>query len=437
MHGHETFKDGETESHIKIELPTAPQQSRKETFTVALGQPSGGSTLHDLTECRVNVTHDVMCGKIEFEKSVVKVVQTDGDVIVPLKRSFYTEGKVKVGWRTITESSDSPFANLSGVETFEDGEKESNIEIAIKQLPRDSKQDSFDVVLSPPSTTTVSIDESERCSVVVKNNIANARLSFAQASHEVEQSEGKLQLKVNRDDQLRGEIILPWKVVPQSPDSVYVGMRGETILKDGSDEGMVVVALPQLPLPEERETIVVILDHPLGAPAVLADECICQVTVRNDLGEGVIEMKSNEMAASSQDGEANVVVLRKLADEFPAEVAWSAQDGDALFNTHYTLNKGVIRFRSGEKEKRITIPLLNDPAAQSRRFTVKLDRLDGRDRMGDKRTCAVVVSNEAVAPLPVTDLFVSVLNERSVVVTWNGADDVIPVTGYVISYWKE
>ncbi len=42
-----------------------------------------------------------------------------------------------------------------------------------------------------------------------------------------------------------------------------------------------------------------------------------------------------------------------------------------------------------------------------------------------------------MAPLPVSDLFVSVLNERSVVVTWNGADDVIPVTGYVISYWKE
>ena len=43
----------------------------------------------------------------------------------------------------------------------------------------------------------------------------------------------------------------------------------------------------------------------------------------------------------------------------------------------------------------------------------------------------------SVPPPPVTDFFVSVLNERSVTVTWNAADDVIPVTGYVINYWKE
>ena len=57
--------------------------------------------------------------------------------------------------------------------------------------------------------------------------LANARLSFAETSRVVNQSEGKLQLRVLREDQLRNEIILPWKVVPQSPDSVYVGIRGE------------------------------------------------------------------------------------------------------------------------------------------------------------------------------------------------------------------
>ena len=55
-------------------------------------------------------------------------------------------------------------------------------------------------------------------------------------------------------------------------------------MKDGNDEGTVTVALPQLPLPDQHETIVVIKDHPQGAPAVLADDCISTITVRNDLG---------------------------------------------------------------------------------------------------------------------------------------------------------
>ena len=63
-------------------------------YSVTLGQPSGGSTLNDVIECHVTVSHDVMCGKVEFDKNVVKVVQTDGEISIPIKRSFYTEGNL-------------------------------------------------------------------------------------------------------------------------------------------------------------------------------------------------------------------------------------------------------------------------------------------------------------------------------------------------------
>ena len=32
LHGHETFKDGEVDSHIEIDLPKLPQKTNKETF---------------------------------------------------------------------------------------------------------------------------------------------------------------------------------------------------------------------------------------------------------------------------------------------------------------------------------------------------------------------------------------------------------------------
>ena len=82
-------------------------------------------------------------------------------------------GKVKIPWRTIVgdDQADSPYANLSGIETFEDGEKTSHIEVKIPQLPRECKQDLFEVVLSNPSSDVVQVDDNEKCSVVVKNNI--------------------------------------------------------------------------------------------------------------------------------------------------------------------------------------------------------------------------------------------------------------------------
>ena len=60
---------------------------------------------------------------------------------------------------------------------------------------------------------------------------------------------------------------------------------GETIMKDGNEEGIVSIALPQLPLPDEQEMIVIMLETPQGAPAVLSDDSNCSVTVRNDLGK--------------------------------------------------------------------------------------------------------------------------------------------------------
>ena len=51
------------------------------------------------------------------------------------------------------------------------------------------------------------------------------------------------------------------------------------------------------------------------------------------------------MNSSTEDGEANITVLRKLSDEFPAEVAWTSRNGDAFYPTHYLQNQGGNSWR--------------------------------------------------------------------------------------------
>ena len=60
--------------------------------SVTLGQPSGGASLGENIECRVTVTNDILPGKVDFEKPVIVLKQTDEEIVVPLKRTQYIEG---------------------------------------------------------------------------------------------------------------------------------------------------------------------------------------------------------------------------------------------------------------------------------------------------------------------------------------------------------
>ena len=134
--------------------------------------------------------------------------------------------KVKVPWRTVCKDETSPFANLSGIETFEDGEEESNIHINIPQDPRDQTQDKFEVVLGEPKPSTSIVDKNNKCSVKIMNDVIPAVLSLKRDKVEVLQSKGKVEIPLRRTEQKKGDILAPWKIIPQSADSVYANIAG-------------------------------------------------------------------------------------------------------------------------------------------------------------------------------------------------------------------
>lgn len=60
-----------------------------------------------------------------------------------------------------------------------------------------------------------------------------------------------------------------------------------------------------------------------------------------------------------------------------------------------TFLPGKLKFKPGEAERNIHIPLINDPSGESRHFNVRLDDVKGRDKIGDNDTCHVTIDNEA------------------------------------------
>ena len=134
--------------------------------------------------------------------------------------------KVKVGWKTVCKDSTSPFANLRGVETFEKGEEKSHVEIKIPQDARGVTRDFFEITLDDPATTTTVIGKIKKCRVTVDNDVIPAVVSVEEKVMEVKQSEEKVKVPVRRSEQKKGKVVVPWKVLPKSSDSVYMNING-------------------------------------------------------------------------------------------------------------------------------------------------------------------------------------------------------------------
>ena len=124
------------------------------------------------------------------------------------------------------KDSGSPFADLSGTETFEKGEEESNIEIRIPQEPRDVQYDMFDVILDNCKPMTSQVDKNNKCLVTIENDVIPAVVNLEVGELSVVQSDREVELPVSRSDQLKGEIVVPWKVLPKSADSIYANIYG-------------------------------------------------------------------------------------------------------------------------------------------------------------------------------------------------------------------
>ena len=91
-------------------------------------------------------------------------------VAMMFKSLYYFSGEVKVKWTTACEG-DSPYANLSGTETFEDGDGVSHIKIDLPEIPQDKSTEQFSIVLSPPKADNCKLGQISERAIEINNDI--------------------------------------------------------------------------------------------------------------------------------------------------------------------------------------------------------------------------------------------------------------------------
>lgn len=130
-------------------------------------------------------------------------------------------------WVTETADQNSPYNGLTGVETFENGDKTSTIKVPLAKVPSHLDREAFKVILGHPKTQDAMLGDNSECMVNIENDIEPALIKFKSPTQEAMQSSGRAHVPIERTQRFIGRVIIPWKVVPQDPESPYVGLVGK------------------------------------------------------------------------------------------------------------------------------------------------------------------------------------------------------------------
>jgi len=431
--GVEHFNGGDDDTHIEIQLPKQPQDDDFAQFTVVLGEPTGAAVLSESDRCLVNVANDVMYGVIGFPRKVrIKANQTDKSINIPVSRSGSTDGEVEVKWSTSCAET-SPYFNLSGVETFEDGDGVSHIKIDLPDLPQSQEVDNFTIVLHPVKGDLCKLGAIAERPVEITNDIESPTIDLEfDADDEIDQTEGIVKFKIKRRNQTKGKFVIPWRLKQQqSIDSMYNFMKGEIPMEDGEDEAELEIKIPQVPLPADKETVELELQPPTDFPTKFTSTSHLFI-INNNIGLGVIEMDDDKMICDGEDGEVGVLVRRRDGNSFETSINWSATKPSSLMQ-QLVIEQGVLSFNPGETTKKIMIPVENDPSGQQHQLNVSLDDVvEGRDSIGSLKQCVVTIRSEAVYPDPVRNLTAELITKSSANIEWTAPEKMEYVTGYTL-----
>ncbi|HVW67110.1 MAG TPA: Calx-beta domain-containing protein [Candidatus Peribacteraceae bacterium] len=158
VNGTLTFNAGETTKTFSIPISYNSNVTGNRSFTVALGNPTGGANLDALGTSATVTIFDYESGVygsggLKFAKSEYDVSHNDGNVVITVQRVGGADGIVTVNYDTenVTASSGNDYTTENGTLTFQPGETSKTIVIPILNSGTLSNTRSFNVALTSPT----------------------------------------------------------------------------------------------------------------------------------------------------------------------------------------------------------------------------------------------------------------------------------------------
>ena len=279
----------------------------------------------------------------------VSVSETAGNALVDVQREGDTNGTTTVQYATTPHSATagSDYTTTTGTLTFAPGDTTQEISVPITDDAVAEDPESFSVVLSAPSGSTLGGRSSE--AVLVEDDDVSASLiefpTWSTSSATVDEGDGTAQIAVVREGFLNGNASVHYASVggTATSGSDYEPISGTVNFGPGESTQYIDITPIDDAIAEGGETIIVGLSGASG-DADVGPFSRMTIALTDDDAPGVVYLDSTTTYVNENGAPNTSHVNRQGGIGRSATVHYATANGTATAPTDYTTTSGTLTF---------------------------------------------------------------------------------------------
>lgn len=420
-----TFNAGETQKQIAVRITNDALLENPENFFVDLSNPTNASVTPNGATATVTIADDdSQTSTIQFNTDNYSVNENGNAVTLMVFRSGGTGLTASVNYATSNGSAiaGSDYTATSGTLTFNPGETQKTITVAISDDALVEGNETFAVNLTGPSAGAALGSPSTSTVTIVDNDGGSSTVQFNPIAYSGTETPGNstvtLTITANRLGDPSATITVRYATSDGSATagSDYAATSGSVTFGPGETQKTVTVTILDDALVENPENFFVNLSNPTGAS--LSTGSTATVTINDgDSPNASIGFDPAKYEVDEGAGVVRLTVTRSRGTGFVANVNYATQDGKAVAGRNYASTSGSLTFAPGETSKTIEVPIIDEGDADSTLdFTVTITDANNTGFVGPNKTATVDILDNDVNTFRFRDGSYTV-NERAGSVT--------------------
>ena len=288
-----TWAEGQKEQKFKLKLSPKLAELPETQLTLMLLPDVEGAQVGDNDACEVVIKNDLEPVAIEMVKFERPVARTSGSVPIKLCRKGNADCAVTCSCEVCIEGRVVQLAQVN----FGVGQTEASFDLLLDQMPRYTDVDDYvDRVTNIESDFTPPNEPPKEFVVPVSNNVERSEVRVTALNDAVAQSEGVVELLVQRTGNLKGPVMANYELNGGAMD----GFKGVVSLADGESEKTFKVNLATDPLDGDTSKVRVSLTGADGFSCPKIKEADFEFEMIHDVKPVYIGVQSPEGVSQSE-----------------------------------------------------------------------------------------------------------------------------------------
>jgi dienelactone hydrolase len=312
---------------------------------------------------------------IQFSATTYNVTENTQTVEIQVQRTNDVDTVVNVDFATtnLNATAGLDYLEVTTNLTFHAGETNQMVTVSILNDGLPEGIETFQVLLANP-TDGAKLGPRAIATVRITDNDKGLQIEFAQ--YQVREDEGSVLIGVLRGDD--GNVVTvdyATADLTATAGQDYTATAGKLEFAAGEKLKLFTIPILNDGLRESNEKFRIYLTNAAGT--ILGTPSVATNTILdNDSG---VQFEFSTYWAQETDGALTVKVLRGNDVELGAfTVDYATSNLTAIASLHYTETHGTLEFAAGEREKWLTIPILDNPGAGGDvKFRVSLSNVTG------------------------------------------------------------